>query len=360
MKRINLFLGLTLTILFLSCEEGTQGIQGEFGNGPADPSIQPRVEWVWIDSHRPYWRDIFIPHKQIDSLPIGYRPGRLLVRFNKIMVSYTVIHNVTISSTEDDYPQLSTYGAYSVDGQTFEWPILGRFKVAKQYLITVNKNVRDVTNLNLSEDYKKYLVPEPKLRLIESNPTNGDSMSHYPSSLRFEFNSEIDTNSLKSSVTISPPVLGRWQVDYFPGPFVSFVPQNGFKAGIWYEITFTKSLKDINNNILPNEKNIKFKIRPFKIDYTSPSNREINVYRGTSILCNFSLPIDTSSVRQSFTISPAVSGNFYYYRTSFLFYPNRFLTPNTTYTVTISTSLRSKGQDQLQHPYTFSFTTGSE
>ncbi|MDI6804109.1 MAG: Ig-like domain-containing protein [Bacteroidota bacterium] len=360
MKSMNLVLCFIFTFLFLSCKEGPQELSQDYRDDPTNPSIQPKVIWVWIDSPRPYGRWNMLPGKQNDSLPVGYRPGRLLISFNKIMVSYSVIPNVTISSTENDYPQLSTYGAYSADGQTFEWPIYGNFKVAKQYLIIVDKSVRDVTNLNLSEDYKKVLIPEPKLRLIESEPKNGDSAYYNPTIVRFEFNSEIDSNSLKSSVTISPSVLGRWQFDYFPNRFVAFVPQNGFKASTWYEITFTKSLKDIFNNVLPNEIKIKFKTRPFRIYYNSPYGGQINVDRSTPISCGFSLPIDTSTVRQSFTISPAVSGYFSYYYNSFSFYRDQLYAPNTTYTVTISTSLRSKTQDQLQNPYTFSFTTRSD
>ncbi len=362
MKRISLFLGLTLTILFLSCKEDTQGIQGEFGEGPADPSIQPRVVWVWLDSPRPYSRwDLIIPNKHNDSLPIGYSPGRLLVRFNKIMLSYTVIPNVSISPSGDDQPQLSTYGSYSVDGQTFEWPIYGKFKIKQTYQITVSKKATDVNNLTINTDYIKSIIPEPNLRIRYADPMDGDSLVGTATIPRFIFNSEIDSNSLKSSATIVPPVSGRWNFRYYPGSLIEFIPQYGFKGNTLYEFIFAQSLKDIYDNFLPKQVKIKFKTMPFIVQYAYPSNGAQNVSRSAIITCYFTAALDTSTVRQNFNITPSVSGNYFYYSYNRLnFLPIAGLAQNTNYTVTILSGLRSKAGDNLSSPYTFSFTTGSD
>lgn len=361
MKSMSFILCFIITFLFLSCKEAPQEIQGEFGDGPADPSIQPRVVGVWFDSPREYWwwkTNLF--SKQNDSLPIGYRPRRLLVRFNKIMKSYTVIPNIKLTPAEDGYARLNTREAFSIDGQTFEWPIYGNFKLGKSYTVTVKKEVTDITNLNLSQDYKHSIIPEPYLRIIYTYPADGDSNVYSGYYFYAMFNSAIDLNSLASGVQFVPPVEGRWRS--YGNNNVEFSPNLGFKGNTWYEVVFSQAVKDTFNNYLKHRFKIKFKTVPFQLSYTYPYNGEQNVNRNSSVCCNFTTSLDTSTIRQNFNITPAVSGNFNYFSSNigYCFSPTGGLTQNTTYTVTISTGLRSKTGDNLSSPYTFSFTTGSD
>ncbi len=354
-----------LPLLFLSsCREGPRGPTGPTGppsEDPTDPNIAPRVVWVWLDSPRPYCRYCPILDIQSDSLPIGYTPGRLLIRFNKIMVSYTVIPNVTLVPKEDGFAYLSTWGATSIDGQTFELPVYNYFKVAKSYTVTVSKEATDATDRKLGIDYQKVLVPEPVLRIINTYPEINDTSVYLTSSFNIYFNSLIDSNSLANNITITPHVNGKWKTDYYYMRDIIFYPDSGFKGNTWYEITFSTGIKDTFNNHLPSPITLRFKTVSFIVTSTYPWNGQQNVYLWENISTTFSAYIDTSSVRSAFNISPPVNGMFTYsyYPIQFTFDPYQYLLQDTTYTVTIGTSLRSMAGDTLKTPYVFSFKTGS-
>jgi hypothetical protein len=256
-----------LPLLFLSsCREGPRGPTGPTGpagEDPTDPNIAPRVVWVWLDSPRPYYRIWDSYSKQSDSLPMGYIPGRLLIRFNKIMVSYTVIPNVTLVPKEDGFAYLSTWGATSIDGQTFELPVYNYFKVAKSYTVTVSKEATDATDRKLGIDYQKVLVPEPVLRIVDTYPQPNDTTVPQFYNYSVYFNSPIDSNSIKNNVTISPSVSGRWKTEYYDMRDIIFYPDSGFKGNTWYEITFSTGIKDTFNNHLPNPITLRFKTVQF-------------------------------------------------------------------------------------------------
>lgn len=229
-----------------------------------DPRIPPRVEFVWVDSRRPYyWRvveDIInSPH---DPLP-SYIPGRLIIRFNKIMQSQTVISKVFLIPEEIGFAQIDYYGAYSIDGQTFEWLVYNYFKVAKSYTITVSKEATDFNGRNIASDYEKIVIPEPNLRIISSYPLNSDT-SFYGNSVHISFNSPIDSNSVKVSYQITPSVSGRWAFEYYYDlRSATFFTNSGFASNTWYELKLTSTLKDTFNNYLPAPVYISFKTARF-------------------------------------------------------------------------------------------------
>ena len=358
-----LLLIFSLPLLFLSsCREGPRGPAGSTGppsEDPTDPNIAPRVVWVWLDSPRPYYRIWDSYSKQSDSLPMGYIPGRLLIRFNKIMVSYTVIPNVTLVPKEDGFAYLSSWGAISIDGQTFELPVYNYFKVAQAYTIKVGKEATDVTNRKLGNDYQKVLVPEPVLRIVNIYPEPNDTTISQFNNYYVYFNSPIDSNSIKNNITISPYVSGRWESYYYDMKNMVFYPDSGYKCNTWYEITFSTGLRDTFNNFLLVRSTVRFKTVPFRVSYNYPSDGQQNVSVTENISCYFSAYIDASSVRSAFSISPSMDGKFFCSSMSFAFAPYQNLLPDTIYTVTIGTSLRSMAGDTLKTPYVFSFKTGS-
>lgn len=355
---MSFILCLIFTFLFLSCKEGPQEISQNYADDPTNPSVQPRVVGVWLDSPRPYWwRKTNEFGNQNDSMPIGYKPGRLFVRFNKIMLSYTVIPNVNLTPQEIGFASLHNDHGFSIDGQTFELPLYGIFKLKNSYTITIKKEVSDITNLNLSQDYNHLLIPEPHLRIIDTSPSDGDSNTYIPSRFYASFNSTIDVKSLATGVAIIPPTEGRWESAGYST--VAFVPNAGFKGATWYEFNFSQTVKDTSNNYLKHRFKIKFKTVRFKLFYTHPRNGQHNIDRGTKIYCNFLYPLDVATIRDNFFITPQTLGNLNYSYSSFEFSPSNLLVENTTYNVTIGTGLRSKAGDTLTSPYTFSFTTGS-
>lgn len=165
MKRIRFILSFMYTFLLRFCKEAPQEYFPNYNDDPTNPSVQPRVLGVWLDSPRPsWWRKTGVFGKQNGSLPMGYRLGRSLVRFNKKMLSNSVIPNVNLKPEEIGFARLRTDEGFSVDGPKFEWRISGNFILGKSYTITVKNEVKDITNLHLSQDYK-HSIYEQFLRI---------------------------------------------------------------------------------------------------------------------------------------------------------------------------------------------------
>jgi hypothetical protein len=101
-----------------------------------------------------------------------------------------------------------------------------------------------------------------------------------------------------------------------------------------------------------------FKTTSFKVINTYPSNGNTDVCSSTDIRVAFTGPVDTSTVRNAFRITPATGGYFYqYYDYQFNFIPYEGLVSDSWFAVTIDTTIRSKNGDKLASPYGFSFKT---
>ena len=144
-------------------------------------------------------------------------------------------------------------------------------------------------------------------------------------------------------------------------PSLIFYPIGGFRGETLYTVNIDTTLRAKNGTQLSEPYEFSFRTAPFQIYYTRPNDGQSNVSRYLySIEISSNGVIDTSTVRSAFN-APGITGTFTFYDGSNLFYhylTNLPLDANTSYTVTINTSLRTKAGDRLESPYTFSFTTG--
>lgn len=328
---------------------------------PTDPNLAPRVVWTWLESPRNYYRDWEKATAHTDTLPYNYYPGRLLVRFNKIMVGYTVIPNVSLTPEESGYAAINHEGSISVDGQTFEFPIYGMFKIARRYTVSVGENATDVTGLRLEAGYSKELVPEPALRVINTYPEPGDTSFYPGQSVYFYLNSSIDPRSIADNCFITPRTSGKWYQQNYYTPALYFTPDSGFRANTTYQFTLLRTLADSLDNNMQNDFTLIFRTVRFKVSHTYPYSGQPGVPTNESIFCYFTSSIDTNSVKEMVHISPDVIGTFrfpaYYPADYCYFKPSTALSPATLYTVTLAESLRSLSGDLLSSSFTFRFST---
>jgi hypothetical protein len=350
--------GFLPILFFISCNENASNAGFE---DPTDPSVEPRVVWAWLESPRYYYREWDKSEAHSDTLPFGYYPGRLLIRFNKIMIGYTVIPNASLWPKEDGFASISSSGATTFDGQTFEFPINGMFKVAKPYTIVVGKGATDVTDLKLESEYRKDIIPEPTFRVVSTYPTTNDTSFYQYQNINLYLNSCINQNSIAGNCSITPSINGNWHSSSSYQQSLYFNPESGFKSNTWYEVTVLTGFMDTAGHHLQSPFKFKFKTLPFKVNYNYPTGGQQNVNTTSGIDCNFTSHIDTLTVKEAFQISPNINGYFqfsnYYPSNYFLFRPYGGLSSNTTYTVTISTALRSLAGDSLPSPHIFSFKT---
>ena len=101
-----------------------------------------------------------------------------------------------------------------------------------------------------------------------------------------------------------------------------------------------------------------YKTAPFAVYQTFPSDGSTYISREyPNITIYFNAQIDTSTVRTAF-LHPGMNGSLEIGDATIVLRLQTPLAANTTYTITVQTTLKSKGGSNLSSPYTFSFTTG--
>lgn len=351
-------------IIVLSClccfqckqVEGPTGPPGS--EGLTDPSIQPKVIWTLPanGSEGPYTYD-----------PYTYR---IIVRFNKIMNVQTVLKAARLTSPTTNV-RIDTIYSFTLDGITFwfyptdttSYYYGYRWKVGEQYTLSIDQSAKDINGNSLTQSNIVF-KPEPYFRVVQVSPPNGANNVPISTSIYIYFNSPVRSTIVQS--ILSNLSGGSWQIDSYDSSSISYYPSYpGLSYNTTYNIVINTTARDKYGNQLPRQFTSSFTTQaapPLQVTNIYPYNGQTNVSRYTSIEVDFNTSIDTSTVRAAFSISPAVTGYFYYYYypiNYFIFSPQAQLAANQLYSVTIDTTLRSLDGRRLASPYTFSFTTGN-
>lgn len=226
------------------------------------------------------------------------------------------------------------------------------------YTVFVDGNARDKYGNQLTQPYSSSFTTEV-FRVRNSYPPNGSTNVSLNNSIGASFTGLLDTGTVRTAVSINPPVTGTFSL-YDGSSSFYFSPTDGLAGNTLYTVTISTALRSKEGVGLATPYTFSFTTAPFQITNTNPDDGQTNVSRGTSIAVYFNGMLDTATVQSAFSVTPSIVGSFYYYTTSyFYFYPSSTLAPNQTYSVTISNSIRSKSGSNIQSPYTFSFTTGN-
>ena len=147
----------------------------------------------------------------------------------------------------------------------------------------------------------------------------------------------------------------------FPPLYSIYYPS--FRVAQSYTVSVDTTARDIYGNYLAAKTSFSFTPEPyFRVTDTYPIKNDTAIsplYAGITV--RFNANIDTSTVRQSFSIVPQVSGTVYVYSGSWGFYwsiaPDNMLAPETKYTAAIAASAKDVDGHAMPSAYTFSFTT---
>lgn len=359
------------TIILLGCNSDSNNVVDN-GGGINDVSLTPAV--IWTDP---------LPESVGPNI---MSPGNVVkIRFNKLMDTRSVIRAVSISPSNESV-FIDTTRAAPVEGTTFDFPLTPTplwliyvkdinldsrfppsyqvyypyFKVAQKYTIMVDQSALDVYGNALASKFSFSFTPEPYLRVTDTYPLKGDTgVAPAYSNISLRFNAMIDTGTVRASFLISPSVAGdvylysnTWGISW------SQASNSMLASETQYTATVTATLKDIDGHALNSPFSFSFTTAPYRVTYAYPTGTSASLSSNINVSCNFL--IDSTTMAKSFTINPAVSGKFQYYTTSFAYTPALNLSPNTKYTVTISTDLHGKNGTPMKSGYTYSFTTGSQ
>jgi hypothetical protein len=290
------------------------------------------------------------------------------VHFNKLMdkSSFT---SKTITCEGFDVPvvvQPSYYDNYSSSqyGDIIGFNInrkTGNYSIAYHlntvYTILIDSTVKDFNGNQLGHQFKFSFVPDPYFRVTYFSFNDGDTIQ--PSNgLSFSFNSKITPQTL-SAMHLTPNPLGSsvFKLGY-DSTYVYLSSVSSLIPSTKYTISIDQNCSDISGNQLKKGESRSFFTQQFGLSYVDPSYRlYLDLY--TPIYLSFTHPIDTTTVRSAFHISPDVGYILRCNYSSITFMPSSDFKPSTNYVITLSTQLKSSAGIPLSSPVSVSFTTGA-
>ena len=248
-----------------------------------------------------------------------------------------------------------------------------KYLANKTYTVTVDSTLIDIDGYKLSTPYIFSFVPEPRFRVYSESPGYDNLSTISSSPLSLNLNSDVDS-SFFGKIQIVPPIRGKWQYNptsYFlptvDSSVVYFVYQDTLLYDTKYTISVAADAKDANGLVIGSTFQSSFTTEPFEIaSWTSSSETGVSGFSYPNYFSfYFDGALDTSTVRSSVVITPTVSfsisfSNYQYNIGSFsLELQNSQILPNTTYTITLKTTLTSKNGTHMKVPFSYPFTTGS-
>ena len=154
----------------------------------------------------------------------------------------------------------------------------------------------------------------------------------------------------------------------YSGTTATFAPSSSLSANTAYTATITTGAQGADGTAMANNYVWNFTtsasniISPM-INSTNPVDAATNVPINQKIAANFSIAMDASTITTSTFILvqglTSVSGFVSYSGTTAIFTPASNLAPNTTYTVTVSSSAKNLAGTPLSNNFVWSFTTGA-
>jgi hypothetical protein len=224
------------------------------------------------------------------------------------------------------------------------------------YQITVDQGISDKSGNALAEQFSSTFYTAP-FKVTSTSPQNGaiDVSLYSGASIYIYFSGPIDIATVYNAFSISPAVIGDFNAYENR---INFNTNQSLAPGTTYTCTLSTALKAKNGTPLSEPVVFSFTTEEFRVNDTYPYNGNTNVSTTTEIRFQFNAPIDQSSVASAFSISPSVQGTFSFSSSNyFYFYPSQPLKSGTTYTVTLSTDMKSQSGGSLKEPYEFQFTT---
>ena len=155
----------------------------------------------------------------------------------------------------------------------------------------------------------------------------------------------------------------------YTGTTATFTPSSNLAANTIYTATITTGAKDAEGSALAQNYVWNFTtgaaavVTPPNVSYTDPANAATSVALNQKIAATFSVAMDATTITAStFTLNlgtTPVAGLVSYSGITAIFAPSTPLTPNTAYTVTITTGAKNLAGTALANNYIWNFTTGA-
>lgn len=199
-----------------------------------------------------------------------------------------------------------------------------------------------------------------------SSPENGAINVPLDQVISVSFNEEMNAASItQASFTLQGAAAVSGTVTY-SGTTATFTPSALLAINTTYTARITTMAKDVDGNALQQDYMWTFStgssITPM-VAITDPANNATGVFLNKIVSASFNMPMNQSTINgTTFTIKQGttpVLGTVSYSGITAYFTPNSLLSPNTVYTVTITTGAKNIQGTSLKSPYVWAFTTGT-
>jgi hypothetical protein len=232
------------------------------------------------------------------------------------------------------------------------------FSTNTYYTVTINGLTSDLEGYQLGANYTWSFTTGLFEVLAVSPPDGSDDVALYRPLTVF-LTSQLDTGTIRSSISISPPTPGKLNIfERFTG--FTFTPEPELLPDTPYTIRIDTTIRSLLGERISAPQEFNFRTDVFRVVMSSPYQNQKNVTRFIfRIEVYFNSLIDTGTVRSSFN-APGILGRFEFIENAnyFYYYPiNAPLPANTTFIISVSRGVYSRGGVQLGEPYTFNFTT---
>ncbi|MDB5190459.1 MAG: hypothetical protein JWQ96_22 [Segetibacter sp.] len=252
-----------------------------------------------------------------------------------------------------------------------------RLRTSKGYSKIFNKNWYFLLLLLVVAAGCKKVMEEVGLKgicpeVVSTSPVNASTGVSLNSKVSATFNEEMNSSTINAKTFTltqgATPIAG---VITYAGTTATFTPTSNLAPNTTYTATMMAGVEDVAANAMISNYVWSFTtgagpdvLAPTVIA-TDPINAATGVPLNKNISVTFSEAMDSSSVISSFTLANTtaggtlVSGGITYTGITAVFSPLGNLSPNTTYTGTISTNAKDLAGNSMISNYVWSFTTGT-
>lgn len=218
-------------------------------------------------------------------------------------------------------------------------------KHSTSYELTVEKSEisYDLANKKILSEGNKILdqkvvfttLTEPKVSYVSAS---GDTAARGP--ITITFNKDMLRSSVEEKLTAT--TLADYNLVWNDNKNLVITPKAELAYGTTYTITFGAGTQSLDGSYFETDYTHTFTtIGNVKVGQFSPANGATGVKIGSKILVYFNQAVDKNSAQAHFSITPNVSGSFGWDGNTLIFSPTANLNYLESYTVTISSGIKS-------------------
>ncbi len=243
------------------------------------------------------------------------------------------------------------------------------------YTVTITTGSKDLAGNSLVNNYVwsfttgAGVVITPPI-VSSTDPLNNETGVALNQKIVATFSKTMDATTITAATfTLKQGATSIAGFVSYSGTTAIFAPSINLVPNTLYTVTITTGVKDLASNALANNYVWSFTtgaaaiVTPPTVSSTDPANAETGIAFNQKVTATFSKTMDASTITTAtFTLMQGttfVSGTVVYVGTTATYLPSSNLTPNTTYTATITTEAKDLTGNALVTNYVWNFTTGA-